>query len=97
MTIPVDELLSRDHSMPVHYQNINCLAIEIYKVANLSVGDFKELFAFKNYFIIFVPSVNTDVYRKSSLIYFGAVLWNSIPDSIKCATSIEAFESCIKS
>ena len=37
-----DELLLRDNSLPVHYQNIHRLAIEIYKVANnLSVGDFK--------------------------------------------------------
>ena len=79
-------VLSRDHSMPVHYQNIHRLVTEIYKVANnLSVGDFKELFAFKDQFSIFVPSVNTKVYGKSSLRYFGAGLWNSIPDSIKCA------------
>ena len=94
----LDELLSRDHSMSVHYQNIHHLAIEIYKVANnLSVRDFEELFAFKNQFSVFVPSLNTEVYGKSSLRYFGAVLWNSIPDSIKCATSVKAFESRIKS
>ena len=29
-----DELLSRDHSVLFHYQNIHRLAIEIYKVAN---------------------------------------------------------------
>ena len=76
------ELLSRDHSMPAHYQNIHRLANEIYKVANnLSLGDFEELFAFKDQFSIFVPSVNTEVYEKSTLKYFGAVLWNSIPDS----------------
>ena len=92
------DLLSRDHSMPAHYQNIHHLANEIYKVANnLSLGDFEELFAFKDQFSIFVPSVNTEVYEKSTLKYFGAVLWNSIPDCIKCATSVKTFESCIKS
>ena len=93
-----DELLSRDYSMPFHYQNIHCLAIEIYKVANnLSVSDFKELFAFKDQFSIFVPSVNIEIYGKSSLRYFGAVLWNSILYIIKCATSVKEFESHIKS
>ena len=80
--------------MRAHYQNIHRLANEIYKVANnLSLGDFEELFAFKDQFSIFVPSVNTEVYEKSTLKYFGAVLWNSIPDRIKCATSVKAFES----
>ena len=66
-----DEILSKDHSMPVQYQNIHRLAIEIYKEANnLSVGDFKELFAFKDLFSIFGPSVNTEVYGKSSIRYF---------------------------
>ena len=70
-----DELLSRDHFMKAHYQNIHRLAIEIHKVENnLSVGDFKELFTFKDQFSIVVLSVNTEVYGKSSLRYFGAVL-----------------------
>ena len=93
-----DVLLSRDHSMPVYYQIIHRLVIKIYKVANnLLVRDFRKLYAFENQFSIFFPSVNTEVYAKSSLKYFRAVLWNSIPDSMKCATSVKAFEIRTKS
>ena len=34
---------------------------------------------------------------KVILRYFWAVLWNSIPNSIKCATSVKVFKSRIKS
>ena len=77
-----DELLSRDHSMPVHYQIIHRLAIEIHKVANnLSVGYSKNYLLLKIQFSIFVSSVNTNVYGKSSLRYFEEDLWSSIPET----------------
>ena len=68
--------------MPVHYQIIHRLAIEIHKVANnLSVGYSKNYLLLKIQFSIFVSSVNTNVYGKSSLRYFEEDLWNSIPET----------------
>ena len=77
---------------------IHCLAIEIYKVANgLSTGEFENLFNFKDQYTSHVPSVNTELKGKNSIRYFGAVIWNSIPPSIKKVTSLKAFKNRIKS
>ena len=44
-----EELLSHNNYFSIHDQNIHCLATETYKVDNdLSVGDFKNLFDFKD-------------------------------------------------
>ena len=77
---------------------IYSLATEIYKVANnLSVGDFKNLFDFKDKYTLHIPSVNTELKVKNSIRYFGAVIWNAIPFNIKTATSLNAFKNRIKS
>ena len=93
-----EELLSHDNSFSIHDQNIHCLATEIYKVANdLSVGDFKNLFDFKDKYTLHIPSVNTELKSKNSIRYFGAVIWNAIPFNIKTATSLNAFKNRVKS
>ena len=93
-----EELLSRCDSFTIHEQNIHCLAIEIYKVANgLSTGEFKNLFNFKDQYNLHVPLVNTELKGKNSIGYFGAVIWNSIPPSIKKVTSLNTFKNRIKS
>ena len=92
-----EELLSKCNSFSIHGQNIHRLAIEIYKVANgLSAGEFENLFDFKDQYTIHIPSVNTELKGKNSIRYFGAVIWNAIPLSIKTATSLNAFKNRIK-
>ena len=92
-----EELLSHDNSFSIHDQNIYRLAAEIYKVANdLSVGDFKNLFDFKDKYTLHIPLVNTELKGKNSIRYFGAVIWNAIPHNIKTATSLKAFKNRIK-
>ena len=64
-----EELLSHANSFSIHDQNIHCLATEIYKVANdLSVGDFKNLFDFKDKYTLHIPSVNTELKGKNILV-----------------------------
>ena len=50
-----------------------------------------------NRYTLHVPSVNTELKGKNSIRYFGAVIWNSIPPSIKKVTSLNAFKNRIKS
>ena len=51
-----EELLSPCHSFTIHEQNIHCLAIEVYKVANsLSTVEFENLFNFKDQYTLHVP------------------------------------------
>ena len=92
-----EELLSRCNTFSIHDQNIHRLAIEIYKIANgLSTREIENLFDFKDQYTIHIPSVNTELKGKNSIRYFGAVIWNAIPLSIKTASSLNAFKERIK-
>ena len=51
------------------------------------MGDFKNLFDFKDKYTLHIPSVNTELKGKNSIRYFGAVIWNAIPFNVKTATS----------
>ena len=88
-----EELLSHNNCFSDQY--IYHLATEIYnKVANdLPVGDFKYLFDFKDKYTLHIPLVNTELKGKSSIGYFGAVIWNAIPINIKTATSLNGFKN----
>ena len=70
---------------------------ETYKVANnMSVGDFKNLFDFKDQYTLHTPLVNTELKGKNSIRYFGAVVWNAVPVNIKTATSLNGFKTRTK-
>ena len=91
-------LLSHNNCFSIHDQNIHRLATEIYKVANdLSVGDFKNLFDFKDQYTLHIALVNTELKGENSIRYFGAVIWNAIPVNIKTVTSLNGFKNRIKS
>ena len=66
------------------------MATEIYKVANdLSVGDFKNVFDFKDKYTLHTPLVNTELKDKNLIRYFAAVIWSAILMNIKTATSFK--------
>ena len=87
-------ILFRNNCFSVHDQNIHRLATKIYNLANdLSVGDFKNLFDFKDQYTLHIPLVNTELKGKSSIRYFGAVISNAILVNIKTATSLNGFKN----
>ena len=93
-----EELLSHNNCFSNHDQNIDRLATEIYKVASdLSVGDFKNLFHFKDQYTLHVLLLNTELKGQSSIRHFGAVIWNAIPVNTKTATSLNGFKNRIRS
>ena len=97
------ELLIRDKSFSIHHQNIQTLAIEIYKIFDgLSTSDYKEIFVFRsnNYntrsnYDLAIPLVNTVLRGKNSLRYLGSIIWNSIPLNIRSVDSFNTFKSKI--
>ena len=92
------DLLSHNNCFPIHDQNIHRLAAEVYKVFNnLSLGDFKNLFNFKDKYTVHIPLVNTELKSKNSIRYFGGVIWNAIPINIKTVTPLNDFKNRIKS
>ena len=75
----------------IHRQNIQSLAIEIYKaIHNLPGGNLSNSFVRNNHNYnlrseseLLLPNVNTLLKVQTSISCFGSVIWNSIP-----------FESC---
>ena len=49
------------------------------KVANdLPVGDFKNLFDFKDQYYLHIRFINTELKGEYLISYFGAVIWDAI-------------------
>ena len=99
-----DELLVKDKTFTINHQNIQSLAIEIYKgVNNLPGGNLSEFFvrSSHNYNLgsrseLIVPSINTVFRGQNSVSYFESVIWNSIPAELRVINSFQVFKSEIK-
>ena len=99
-------MLDRDESFSVHHNNIQTLAIEIYKVMhNLSEGMiFNEIFTARNYngsclrtqSKLQQPHLNSDNNGENSLRFFGPIVWNILPTSIKNVGSLHNFKRLVK-
>ena len=82
-----ENLLIKDKSFTIHHQNIQLLAIEIYKaIHNLPGGNLGEFFVRNNHNYnlrseseLLLPNVNSVFKGQNSISYFGSVIWNSIP------------------
>ena len=86
------ELLSKDGTFTIHEQNIQNLAIKLFKALNdLSTTDFSELFQLNESLYslrsipqkLCIPNINSLRFGKGSIQYFGPVIWNSIPAKIR--------------
>ena len=99
-----EELLIKDKSFTIHHQNIQSLAIEMYKaVNNLPGGNLSEFFVRSNHSYnlrsrseLTVPSINTVFKGQNSISYFGSVIWNSIPAELRQINSFQVFKSELK-
>ena len=99
-----EELLVNDKTFTIHHQNIQSLAIEMYKaVNNLPGRNLSEFFVRSNHNYnlhygseLTVPSINTVFEGQDSVSYFGSVIWNSIPAELRGINSFQVFKSEIK-
>ena len=79
-----EELLEKDNSFSIHHQNIQTLAIEMYKVHyGVSENNFYDIFEnsrryynLRSQHDLDITSVSTESYGKNSLKYFGPIIWN---------------------
>ena len=101
-----EELLERDNSILVHNRNIQCLAIELYKVFNGTCPDIiKDVFPLcisSNYDIRSrrtsnTRSVKTVYHGTESLSYLAPKVWELIPNNIKSLENLPKFKKTIKS
>ena len=91
-TSDFSELLQKDGSVSIDYQNIQQLAIEMFKVSKgLCPEIVKELFQFRYdipYFFrqrsqFHIPPVRTVFIGTESIKYLGSKIWELIPDEMK--------------
>ena len=86
-----EDLLTKDGSFTVHHYNIQTLVLELYKVYNnISQTIFWELFTRNNngYYLrlesdFVIPQISTLLKGSNSIRYFGAIIWNLIPEELK--------------
>ena len=99
-----ENLLIKDKSFTIHHQNIQLLAIEIYKaIHNLPGGNLGEFFVTNNHNYnlrseseLLLPNVSSVSKGQNSISYFGSVIWNPIPFKLRKASSYQIFRSEIK-
>ena len=104
-TSDFSELLEKDGSVSIHYQNIRQLAIEMFKVSKgLCPEIVKGLFQFR-YDIPYnlrqrsqfhIPPVRTVFSGTESIKYLGPKIWELIPDEMKELESLWEFKKAIK-
>ena len=89
----------------IHEQNIQNLAIEMFKALNdLSTPDFSELFQLNESLYglrsngsqkLCIPNINFVRFGKGFIQYFGLVIWNSILAKIRNAKTLSSFRKKI--
>ena len=87
----LEELLVKDKTFTIHHQNIQSLAMEMYKaVNNLPGGNLSDFFVRNNHNYslcskseLTVPSINSVFKGQNSISYFESVIWNSIPAELR--------------
>ena len=82
------ELLSKDGTFTIHKQNIQNLALEMFKALHdLSTFDFSKLFQLNESLYslrsngpqkLCIPNISSVRFGKGFIHYFGPVIWNSI-------------------
>ena len=99
------ELLKRNDMSTIKNMNLRILAIEVFKSLNdLNPSYMKELLAtkprhyeFRDPLILKQPVVKTSTYGLRSFSYYGAKIWNLLPNKVKSTTSLTEFKSSIQS
>ena len=96
-----EELLNKDNSVSIHYNNIHTLAIEMYKVTNDMPPDImNEVFKLRNtphYNLRHTQHSSTDPIHSAyngteSASHLGPKIWEQIPAEIKNKDSLDASE-----
>ena len=98
------QLLHKDNSVTIHHQNIQRLAIEMFKIKNkISPTPMQDLFTknqcnyeLRNKRLWEPTNARTMTYGTETVTFMGPKIWDLIPTEIKKANSLTTFKSKIK-
>ena len=101
---PFAELLASGNECTIHIRNLQNLMLEIYKCLNSENPSFMwNIFQAKDVAynlrtnnLLQLPSTNTLSYGNDSLSFRGAILWNTLSDSIESLATSASFKRSIK-
>ena len=100
-----EELLERDSSVSIHQRNLQCLAIEMFKILKgFAPTIMNELFEYKepcsydirNRSEFKRTNVRTVTYGENSISHLGPKIWDLVPAEMKSLDSLSQFKTAIK-
>ena len=97
-------LLAKNNEATIHIQNLRVLMIEIYKTLNCTNPSFMQecfirketKYDLRTKDLLQIPATKSIMFGIDSIKFRGSLLWNSIPDLIKSASSAAIFKTNIK-
>ena len=100
-----EQLCTEEKLLNIHKRCIKSVAIQMFKIKNQTAPDYlAEMFNVRethydirnnNQFTL--PSFNTITYGKKSFTYYGAKLWNNLPNEIKESSSLGILKKALTS
>ena len=98
-----DELCKNHGLLTINLQCIKGVAIQMYKVKNYLAPSYvidlfnerETVYNMRNADALVLPKFNSIKYGKRSLTFYGAKLWNNLPQSIKDSPSLFVFKKNI--
>ena len=104
-TSTYEELLETDNSVSVHFQNVQALAIELYKVVNgfspdimkyvfpLNINSFYNT---RNKRTFYSRHIRTVHFESETLSHLAPKIWELVPEEIKKLEFVASFKNAIK-
>ena len=100
-----EDLLEKGNSVSIHHQNLQALAIEMFKVhIKTSPEIMPEVLLVKeqgdynlrNQTDFLIPQVKSENYGSESIRFLEPKIWESLPNGSKNKESVESFKTAIK-
>ena len=98
-------LLEKDNSVSLHHENIQALAIEMFKVKQKSCPEitshiFMETtnnpYNLRGHLNFITPQVHSVFHGTESISYLGSKIWDTVPEEFKNKKSLNSFKETTK-
>ena len=103
LTLSYEELLDNTGYTSMHLRRLKCIVIEVFKcIYNMNPAFMNDMFVVKDIpnqlrdpSILVIPRFNKVVYGKKTFSYYGAHLWNLLPNDFKHVIDFVDFKNLL--